>query len=283
MRRKKLSGVTMDLVLQSSRTLFYSSFAYDSALNESIGLQSAILVTEFGCGTDSDETLLIPTIDSQDKTMISASIWPWKNNCFNEGCETSWSLYDSGAKNGTFANQNGPERSNRVRILSRIHPRGVIGQLKRYFYNTTTSSFLMTADCINKTLLLLNNETIVYIPRRLNTSVINVTGEAILKNIINNPDQSRQVVLNPTCNGQYYLFVANNTNEIDKLYKNSNIESNSRHKTIKSTKNAYELFQLLHTTAVKIGETFAATSSKSVNKVNIKIIVKKSPKPRPYI
>ena len=31
-------------------------------------------------------------------------------------------------------------------------------------------------------------------------------------------------------------------------------------------KNAYELFQLLHATAVSIGETFAATSSNAENK-----------------
>jgi hypothetical protein len=205
--------------------------------------------------------------------MISAAIWPWKNNCFGEGCETSWSLYDSGSKNGTFANQNGPERPNRVRILSRVHPRGVIGQLEKYFYNTTTSSFIMTANCVNRTLLWSINETIVYIPRRLNNSVVNVTGEATLKNIIKNPDQSRLIVINPTCNGQYYVFVANNTNEMDELYqqtvidKKSNIQSNSHHETIQSMKTAYELFQLLHTAAVKTGEMFAAASSNSVDKV----------------
>ncbi len=42
--------------------------------------------------------------------MISSTIWPWKNNCFQKGCETSWSLYDSGTQNGTYATQNGPER-----------------------------------------------------------------------------------------------------------------------------------------------------------------------------
>lgn len=207
--------------------------------------------------------------------MTSAIIWPWKNNCFHDGCNTSWSLYDSGSQNGTFANQNGPERPNRVRILSRIHPRGVIGQLKQYFYNTTTSSFLMTVNCDNRTYLLSNNETLVYIPRRLNNSVINVTGEATLKNIINNPDQSRLVVINPTCNGEYRLFIANNTNQIDELYQqtisknHSKIQSNDRHETLQSMTKTYELFQLLHTTAIKIGETFAATSSNSVNKVNI--------------
>jgi len=207
--------------------------------------------------------------------MISATIWPWKNNCFQKGCETSWSLYDSGSLNGTFATQNGPERPNRIRILSRVHPRGVIGQLEQYFYNTTTSSFIMTANCVNTTLLLFNNETIVYIPRRLNNSVINVTGQATLKNIVNNPDQSRLLVINPTCNGQYYVFIANNTNEISELYQqtvidnNSNIKSNNHDETIQSTKAAYELFQLLHAAAVKTGEMFAATSSNSVDKVNI--------------
>jgi hypothetical protein len=207
--------------------------------------------------------------------MVSATIWPWKNNCFQKGCETSWSLYDSGSLNGTFATQNGPERPNRIRILSRVHPRGVIGQLEQYFYNTTTSSFIMTANCVNTTVLLSNNETLVYIPRRLNESVVNVTGEATLKNIINNPDQSRLVVINPTCNGQYHVFVANNTNEIDELYQQtvidnkSNIKSNSRDETIQSMKTAYELFQLLHIAAVKTGEMFAATSSNNVDKVNI--------------
>jgi hypothetical protein len=208
--------------------------------------------------------------------MISATIWPWKNNCFQKGCETSWSLYDSGTQNGTYATQNGPERPNRIRILSRIHPRGVIGQLKQYFYNTTTSSFTMTANCLNKTLLWANNETIVYIPRRLNNSVVNVSGQATLKNIINNPDQSRLVVINPTCNGQYQVFIANNTNTINELYQEtiknnkSNIQSNDHQERFQSMKNAYELFQLLHTAAVKIGETFAALSSNAENKVNIR-------------
>ncbi|CAF2778703.1 unnamed protein product [Rotaria sp. Silwood2] len=282
---------TIDSILHLNQSLYPPSFdyAYETALNESVGLQSAVLVTEFGCGADADERLLVPTIDSQDKAMISATIWPWKNNCFQEGCETSWSLYDSGTLNSTVANQNGPERPNRVRILSRVYPRGVIGQLKQYFYNTTTSSFIMTVNCINSTSLLLNNETIVYIPRRLNNSVINVTGEATLKKIIKNPDQSRLIIINPTCNGQYHVFVANNTNAIDELYKktvinnnSTNVKSNNRHKTIQSMKKVYELFQLLHAAAVKTGETFVATSSNFVNKftalqnaveINIKHII----------
>lgn len=206
--------------------------------------------------------------------MVSGIIWPWKNNCFQAGCNTSWSLYDSGSSNGTFATQNGPERPNRVRILSRIHPRGVIGQLKQYLHNTTTSSFSMTVDCTNKTFLLFNNETIVYIPRRLNNSVVNVTGEAVLKNIITNPDQSRLAVINPTCNGQYQVFIANNTNIINELYQqtilnnNANSKSNNyHHETMQSMKTAYELFQLLHAAAVKTGEMYA----NSVDKVNIKL------------
>ncbi|CAF4934284.1 unnamed protein product, partial [Rotaria magnacalcarata] len=270
---------TIDSILHINESNYPPSFdfAYESALNESIGLQSAILVTEFGCGTDADERLLIPTVESQDKAMMSATIWPWKNNCFQEGCETSWSLYDSGTLNGTYATQNGPERPNRVRILSRVHPRGVIGQLKQYFHNTTTSSFTMTANCFNKTLLLSSNETIVYIPRRLNSSVVNVTGEAKLLRIIQNPDESRLVIINPTCNGQYHLFVGNNTNQILELYqqtlktKNSNVELKNHQETIESMKKAYELFQLLHIAAVKIGETFASTSSKFANKVNMSI------------
>ncbi|CAF1484876.1 unnamed protein product [Rotaria sp. Silwood1] len=265
---------TIDSILHLNRSFYPPSFdyAYETALNESVGLQSAILVTEFGCGADADETLLIPTIDSQDKAMISATIWPWKNNCFQEGCETSWSLYDSGTLNDTVANQNGPERPNRVRLLSRVHPRGVIGQLIQYFYNTTTSSFIMTAKCNNKTLLLSNNETIIYIPRQLNSSVINVTGEATIKKIIKNPDQSRLVLVYPTCNGEYHIFVANNTNQIGELYQKtvingkSNIEPKNGHETIQSMKKAYELFQHLHAAAVKTGETFVATSSNFVNK-----------------
>lgn len=255
--------------------IFVFSYAYDTALNESVGLQTPFLVTEYGCGADADERLLVPTIDSQDKTMTSAIIWPWKNNCFQPGCESSWSLYDSGTVNGSAATQNGPERPNRVRILSRVHPRGVVGLLRQYLYNTTTSSFTMTADCTNKTLLLMNNETLVYVPRRLNNSVVNVTGEATLKTIIQNPDQSRLIVINPTCNGQYNLFVANNTGIIDQLRQQqlmnnySKIELNKNHDRVESMKNAYEIFQLLHIAAVKTGETFAVTSSKFASKVNI--------------
>ncbi|CAF1168053.1 unnamed protein product [Adineta ricciae] len=204
--------------------------------------------------------------------MVSAAIWPWKNNCFQAGCETSWSLYDSGTSNGTVANQNGPERPNRVRIISRVHPRGVIGQLKQYFYNTTTSSFYMTVNCINRTSLALSDETLVYIPKRLNTSIINITGEAKLKTVMNNPDGSRLIVINPTCNGRYDVFVANSTNEINELYEQiiSNDFSNVKfidHQATKSSKiRTYELFQFLHSTAVKIGQSFAARSSKSTNK-----------------
>lgn len=244
------------------------SYAYETALNESIGLQSPILVTEYGCGADADERLAVPTIEAQDRAMISALIWPWKNNCYQPGCESSWSLYDSGTLNGTFATQNGPERPNRVRILSRIHPRGVVGQLKQYFHNTTTSSFTMTADCTNKTILLSNNETIIYIPRRLNSSVVNVTGEAKLLIILKNPDESRLALINPTCNGKYYVFIANNTNQLENLYRQTtNMESKSHREMMQTKKNTYELVQLLHNTAIKIGETFAATSSKFTTKV----------------
>ena len=240
-----------------------------------MGLQTAVLVTEYGCGADADETLLTPTIESQDKAMISAIVWPWKNNCFQAGCQTSWSLYDSGSQNGTVANQNGPERPNRVRILSRVHPRGVIGQLQHYFYNTTTSSFIMTAKCLNQTSLLSVNETLVYIPRRLNSSVINVTGQAILKTIIQNPDQSRLVVINPTCTGQYQVLVANTTDQIRELHqaeltnKHLEAESNGRHGTKSSTQRAYALFQLLHATAVRTGQTFATMYAESGNKVMV--------------
>lgn len=239
-----------------------------------MGLQTPIFVTEYGCGADADERLLVPTIESQDKSMTSATIWPWKNNCFGPGCESSWSLYDSGTLNGTNATQNGPERPNRVRILSRVHPRGVVGQLKEYFHNTTTSSFTMKVNCIDNTLLLSSNETIVYIPRRLNSSIVNVTGEATLKTIIKNPDQSRLAIINPTCKGQYYVFVANNTNLIDALYQQtlsdngSNIKSNNYHKQRQSMKKSYELFQILHAAAIKTGETYIAASN-FMNKVNI--------------
>ncbi|CAF1423908.1 unnamed protein product [Adineta ricciae] len=167
---------------------------------------------------------------------------------------------------------NGPERPNRVRIISRVHPRGVIGQLKQYFYNTTTSSFYMTVNCINRTSLALSDETLVYIPKRLNTSIINITGEAKLKTVMNNPDGSRLIVINPTCNGRYDVFVANSTNEINELYEQiiSNDFSNVKfidHQATKSSKiRTYELFQFLHSTAVKIGQSFAARSSKSTNK-----------------
>ena len=250
---------------------FFSSFAYENALNESIGLQSPIFVTEYGCGADADERLLVPTIESQDKAMVSATIWPWKNNCFQPGCQFSWSLYDSGTVNGSNATQNGSERPNRVRILSRIHPRGVVGQLKNYFHNTTTSSFTMTAECVNKTLLFFSNETLIYIPRRLNNSVVNVTGEASLKTIIQNPDQSRMVVINPTCNGQYQVFVANNTNILNELYRPTmrTKQSNNHRETTQPMKNAYELFQMLHAAAVKIGQTFAATSTQNTVEINL--------------
>jgi hypothetical protein len=211
--------------------------------------------------------------------MISAAIWPWKNNCFGQGCETSWSLYDSGTLNGSFADQNGPERPNRVRIISRIHPRGVIGQLKEYFYNTTTASFTMAANCINRTLLMSNNETIFYIPRRLNNSTVIVYGEAKFQTFINNPDKSRLVVVNPTCNGKYQLFIANNTAEVEELYRQTIIKSNSKiklnnfHETKKSMKKTYELLQLLHAAAVKTGQMFAAISSNSVNKVRMSKII----------
>lgn len=238
-------------------------------------MQSPIFVTEYGCGTDADEKLLIPTIESQDKAMISASIWPWKNNCFQQGCETSWSLYDSGALNGTNATQNGPERPNRIRILSRVHPRGVVGQLKNYFHNTTTSSFTMTANCVNQTLLMFSNETLVYIPRRLNNSIVNVTGEATLKTIIHNPDQSRLAVINPTCNGQYQVWVANSTDALNELQqqtmkeKNVNDKSITHHDKMQSMIDAYELFQRLHAAAVKIGHSFARESSHA-GKVTLK-------------
>ena len=253
--------------------LIFPSYAYESALNESVGLQTAVLVTEYGCGADADETLLTSTIESQDKAMVSAIVWPWKNNCFQKGCETSWSLYDSGSQNGTVPNQNGPERLNRVRILSRVHPRGVIGQLQHYFYNATTSSFSMTAKCVNQTLLLSMNETLVYIPRRLNGSVINVTGQATLKNIIENPDQSRLVVVIPTCTGQYHVLVANTTDgirELDRLKvtgNHSKARAGRRDEAKRSMQRAYEIFQLLHTTAVRTGETFSAIYATSGNKV----------------
>lgn len=231
-------------------------------------------MTEFGCGADADDTLLIPTIEAQDKAMISASVWPWKNNCFQAGCETSWSLYDSGAPNGSFANQNGPERPNRVRILSRIHPRGVVGRLQQYLHNTTTSSFSMTADCADKSVLLRSNETIIYVPRRLNASVVNVTGEATLKYIINNPDGSRHVIVSPTCNGQYHVLIANHTDEVEVLREQlqSGIAPSKqladRRDVQRLRRRAYELSRFLHQTAVHIGQTFAAFVSKSVDRVS---------------
>ena len=223
-----------------------------------LGLQSAILVTEFGCGADADERLLTPTIDAQDRAMIPAIIWPWKNNCFSPGCQSSWSLYDSGISNGTDATQNGPERPNRVRLLSRVHPRGVVGQLKNYFYNTTTSSFIMAATCRNKTLLSINNETLIYIPRRLNNSVINVTGQAILNGIIKNPDLSRLVVINPTCDGDYYVIVANNTDLIHEV-----VESRpTTHEMKPLMADTYQLYRQFHRAAVEVGQTFAKLASK---------------------
>lgn len=199
--------------------------------------------------------------------MISSIIWPWKNNCFQPGCESSWSLYDSGAPNGSVPDQNGRERPNRVRILSRVHPRGVVGQLQSYFYNVTTSSFTMLAKCDNKSLLLLSNETLVYIPRRLFNSVVNVSGEASLKGIIENPDQSRLMIVNPTCNGDYSIYVANNSQIIGQLHHQENIQTFISTDEFTKKAVAYDIYRKFHATAVEIGDTFSSIYQRSGDKV----------------
>ncbi|CAF0845113.1 unnamed protein product [Didymodactylos carnosus] len=232
-------------------------YAYESALNESVGLQTAVPVTEYGCGADADDTLLTPTIESQDKAMISAIVWPWKNNCFQARCQTSWSLYDLGSQNGSVANQNSPEPPNRVRILSRVHPRGVIGQLQHYFYNATTSSFVMTAKCLNQAALMSVNETLVYIPRRLNSSV------------------SRVVVINPTCTGQYQVLVANTTDEIRALYqaeltnKHAETESNGLRRIAECYGNQYQTTDAAAEQVSAVKLDFSLTVSFTIEQIHL--------------
>ena len=128
----------------------------------------------------------------------------------------------------------------------------------------------MTATCRNRALLSINNETLVYIPRRLNDSVVNVTGQAVLNAVIKNPDQSRLVVINPTCEGDYSIVVANNTQLLkDARHRHSVTQHPVSNHALSSLSEGYELYRQLHRAAVEIGQTFAASSSASIDKKRV--------------
>jgi hypothetical protein len=117
-------------------------------------MNAAAVVTEFGCGVNADAALLVPTLDAQDRAMMGANLWSFKSNCEGAGCaEGAWTVYvpAPGPDTGPIP-PNGALQPERQQLMGRVHPRGVVGGLLFYGFNTTTQAFTMGVNVTAATL-----------------------------------------------------------------------------------------------------------------------------------
>ena len=217
-------------------------YAYETATAEANARHAALVVTEFGCAFTEAARLLEPTLVGQEAHLISgSSFWSWKSNCVGDGCPSSWTIFDTPPSNGSgpIAYPNGKLRPLMEQLLSRPHPRGLVGVRTVSSYNTTTRAFSLTATysgnasglvaayaaaelrspqlvkvsalddarAVTATLSVNQSLTELYIPRGVE-GIINVTGAAALSSVASWPDGSRTAFVAPSGLGTYTITIS---------------------------------------------------------------------------
>jgi len=216
-------------------------FAFDSAWQEANAMGAAVLVTEFGGAPSGDAETLAPTLAAQDAHMTGGSVWSFKSNCQGDGCDANaWVLYSAAAGPPTGAiPQNGPPVEPRLKLVSRTHARGVVGEALSYAFDNETLSFVLTANAsatagggagaasaaATRIVRVSAAEytpamsrrrrgaggapmTEVFVPASLQAQNVSVAGAASLSELVLWPDGSRTAYVAPAAAGGVYSVAA---------------------------------------------------------------------------
>eukprot|EP01137_Pigoraptor_chileana_P012113 Opistho-2@64091 len=194
-------------------------FAYDNAVEEAAAMNSALFVTEYGCGPDQDWYLLNGIVNAQDKHATGSTMWSWKSNCMSqENCGGAWSLYQ--APMGQFPNvpQNGPINANREKILSRVYPRYVAGAQLEYGYDAAKSTFSLGAVATDKSSGCADDScvTTIFVPYLFSNPAVTVKGHATAT-VETLPDKTNIVSVRVNAPGAYSVGIALSAAEAEAL------------------------------------------------------------------
>lgn len=186
--------------------------AYQTASAEAAAMNAALFVTEYGDNPPSDSTILAQQAAAQERALVGATVWIWKENCNDVSPGNSWGLYAGVSPAACAAGglapvpQNGPLRPRRLLLLDRAVPRATAGELLAYAYDPGRG-FTMAASCDRPVRRgERSRETVVYLPRTLGGTV-GVGGAAVLDTVVDNRDGSRVVLVAPTGGGRYSVTV----------------------------------------------------------------------------
>jgi len=243
-------------------------FAYVTALSDAKAMRSAMLVTEFGNSASDDDRILSNATMTQEKYLTSALVWSWKSNCREtdpHGCDWSWTVYQTGypqLANGSMP-QNGALFPSRQLLLSRVHPRGVVGELLYHRYDTASGSYVLTAQCNSTSCASAAYPSLLYIPRTV-TGAVFVSGVCSTPVVTMNPDGSRVASIFPTgAEGLYSIGVAASEASFHNFrQRTAVIRSKEAKEIVEAAGNevlqaqqelALSKLQSLYTAAVKIG------------------------------
>ena len=152
------------------------SIALDTAVREATAMKSAVLVTEWG-GSGLDKLTAI--YNEQEKHRVSSTHWVWKQNGAG-----GWGLHSAvNGKNFTI-------RMDRLRAVSRIHPRAVAGELLGFHQDNT--SFWMQGNCDGEAKGD-GNETEIYFPSHFAACATTVrsNGTSTVSSVVSSDDGSK--------------------------------------------------------------------------------------------
>jgi endoglycosylceramidase len=178
------------------------TFGYQTAEAEAQAMHSAVLVTEFGDSSSTDNTILSKELAAQEATQTGGTIWAWKG--LSQAPGTCWctrwqrSTYET-TSNGTPGKGNPkstPSPNDRLipsrgQLLMRVWPVATAGRLGAYAFDPSTGTFAMTATSTatgrrGDT----STDTEIYIPVDVHGTV-HVDGAAVLDKVVTRPDGSR--------------------------------------------------------------------------------------------
>lgn len=205
------------------------SFAYDTAWAEANNMRAAVFVTEFGCGADSDDKVVIPTLDEAERHGTGGTLWSWKSNCGDNASSPcgnwTWTMYAAavpGAAIGAPIPPNGELYPQRERMMSRIHSRGTLGETLLAVYNISTRAYVLRANVTGaawgtmQARLALSGgsgadgtTTDIYLPRSITAADANATGVDGVDIVDSTtwPDGSRTTRFRPRGPGVYTIGV----------------------------------------------------------------------------
>jgi hypothetical protein len=185
--------------------------SYATAEQEARAMGTALFVSEFGNEPEQDGLLLVNQLREQDRHLVGATVWPWKENCT---LTTSWGVYAGvyeGAGDQRCAYDGHPDtapkpqsgclRQGRERLLAQAWPRAIAASEVSFHYDPASGAFdlLATATATAPPAL-------VYLPPEVRGQPL-VSGSAGLEQVNVGADASRLLVVKPR-GGQFRVSVA---------------------------------------------------------------------------